>query len=121
MADVTPKSFVDSLIKTNKVVVFSKSYCPYCTKAKEALTTFSLVPGTMEVVEIEDRGDCDKIQDYLKEITGQRSVPRVFIGGNFLAAEMTRLLRLNLESWKLNCELLMLLLEEREKKNVLIF
>uniref|UniRef100_A0A915NZS4 Aspartate--tRNA ligase, cytoplasmic n=1 Tax=Meloidogyne floridensis TaxID=298350 RepID=A0A915NZS4_9BILA len=58
--------------KTNKVVVFSKSYCPYCTKAKEALTTFSLAPGTMEVVEIEDRGDCDQIQDYLKEITGQR-------------------------------------------------
>uniref|UniRef100_A0A914LL20 Glutaredoxin-1 n=1 Tax=Meloidogyne incognita TaxID=6306 RepID=A0A914LL20_MELIC len=83
MATVTPKSFVDSLIKTNKVVVFSKSYCPYCTKAKEALTTFSLAPGTMEVVEIEDRGDCEQIQDYLKEITGQRSVPRVFIGGKF--------------------------------------
>ncbi len=27
------------------------------------------------------QGDCDAIQDYLRELTGARSVPRVFIGG----------------------------------------
>ncbi|KAF7637530.1 Glutaredoxin domain-containing protein, partial [Meloidogyne graminicola] len=70
-------------LQTNKVVIFSKSFCPYCTKAKDALNTFNLLPGAMEVVEIEDRADCDQIQDYLKELTGQRSVPRVFIGGKF--------------------------------------
>ena len=28
---------VEELIKNNKVVVFSKSYCPFCRKAKVAL------------------------------------------------------------------------------------
>ena len=29
------KDIVDNLIKNKKVVVFSKSYCPYCSKAKK--------------------------------------------------------------------------------------
>ena len=30
---------VDQLIEDNNVMVFSKSYCPYCKMAKEALTS----------------------------------------------------------------------------------
>ena len=29
--------FVDDTLESNKVVVFSKTYCPYCTMAKTAL------------------------------------------------------------------------------------
>lgn len=29
------KSFVSETIASDKVVIFSKSYCPYCTMAKE--------------------------------------------------------------------------------------
>lgn len=60
------KSFVDSLLNSHKVVVFSKSYCPYCHKAKSALNSMGLAPGAMEWVEIENRPDCDAIQDYMK-------------------------------------------------------
>lgn len=35
-------------------------------------------------IEIEDRPDCNQIQDVLNEMTGARSVPRVFIDGNFI-------------------------------------
>ncbi|VDL67074.1 unnamed protein product [Nippostrongylus brasiliensis] len=77
------KAFVDGLIKSNKVVVFSKSYCPYCHKAKAALETQNLKPGAMEWLEIENRPDCNEIQDYLQSITGGRSVPRVFINQKF--------------------------------------
>jgi len=31
------------------------------------------------VVEIESRPDCSDIQDYCKELTGARSVPRVWV------------------------------------------
>jgi len=31
------KEFVERKIKTNKVVVFSKSYCPYCRRAGHTL------------------------------------------------------------------------------------
>uniref|UniRef100_A0AC34RTJ7 Glutaredoxin-1 n=1 Tax=Panagrolaimus sp. JU765 TaxID=591449 RepID=A0AC34RTJ7_9BILA len=77
------KNFVDEQIKNHKVAVFSKSYCPYCHKAKNALETFKYKPGSFYWLDIENRQDCQDIQDYLASITGGRSVPRVFIGGKF--------------------------------------
>lgn len=32
-------------------------------------------------IELQDRPDCNEIQDALEEITGARSVPRVFVDG----------------------------------------
>ncbi|KAK9814987.1 hypothetical protein WJX73_003904 [Symbiochloris irregularis] len=77
------KSFVDKAIKDNKVIIFSKSYCPYCKKAKSALG--SVIPSDkFHVVELDQRSDTDSLQDYLLEITGGRSVPRVFVDGQFI-------------------------------------
>lgn len=70
--DKATKSFVDNLISTKKIVGFSKTYCPYCKKAKSAIESFKLKPGVFEWVEIESHPNCDQIQDYLKEITGAR-------------------------------------------------
>ncbi|KAI6239977.1 Glutaredoxin-1 protein [Aphelenchoides fujianensis] len=77
------KSLVDSLIANHKVAVFSKSYCPFCHKAKDALAGFKYQPNAFKWLEIDDREDCQQIQDYLAELTGGRTVPRVFIGGQF--------------------------------------
>lgn len=66
--------FVEAKLKQKKVVVFSKSYCPFCSKAKEALSKFHLSPDVYEVVEIEDRSDCDEIQEYMGKKTGAKSV-----------------------------------------------
>lgn len=38
-------------------------------------------PPQVTIVEIDGRPDMDQIQDAAKEITGGRSVPRVFVGG----------------------------------------
>ncbi|VDL66847.1 unnamed protein product [Nippostrongylus brasiliensis] len=62
---MSPKAFVDELIASNKVVVFSKSYCPFCHKAKAALDTQNLKPGVLQWLEIEKLKDCQEIQDYL--------------------------------------------------------
>lgn len=78
------KTFVDSLIVEKKVVVFSKSYCPYCTKAKKVLDKYPIISGQYIVIEIENRDDCSHIQNYLKQLTGASSVPRVFINGQFV-------------------------------------
>uniref|UniRef100_A0A914UWY6 Glutaredoxin domain-containing protein n=1 Tax=Plectus sambesii TaxID=2011161 RepID=A0A914UWY6_9BILA len=79
------KEFVDKMVNGKKVVVFSKSYCPYCHKAKSALQSFKLPAEVLEWIELDERGDLDgdAIQDYLLSVTGGRSVPRVFIGGKF--------------------------------------
>merc|ERR1711879_300457 len=71
---------IDNFIKNNKVAIISKSYCPYCTTAKKA---FDSIDQKYEVLEIEDREDCHAIQDYMMKLTGARSVPRVFINGEF--------------------------------------
>ena len=59
--------------------VFSKSWCPYCKKAKRILSEFQLK--SYNVIELDERNDGDALQDALGQMTGARSVPRVFIGG----------------------------------------
>nr|QKY15029.1 glutaredoxin, CPYc type (GRX) [Polytomella parva] len=75
-------SLVQNMIMENKVVVFSKSYCPYCVKAKKALQSVGLKE--FHVMELESNPECDNIQDALAELTGARSVPRVFVNGKFI-------------------------------------
>ncbi|KAG1679394.1 hypothetical protein FOA52_007685 [Chlamydomonas sp. UWO 241] len=84
-ASATPaaKAFVQTTIAQNKVVVFSKTYCPYASKAKSTMK--SLLPSSNYVViELDQRPDGDEIQDALAEATGGRTVPRVFVGGVFI-------------------------------------
>jgi glutaredoxin len=38
----------------------------------------------LQVIELDQRPDGDAVQDALAGLTGGRSVPRVFIGGEFL-------------------------------------
>ena len=72
---------IKTLISQNKVMVFSKSFCPYCTKAKSAFEKLGVKPF---VLEIDGREDCEEIQQAFITLTGKRSVPRVFINGVFL-------------------------------------
>lgn len=69
---MSKKDFVELQVKENKVVVFSKTYCPYCKKAKEALSSTGLK--NYALVELDERDDGDELQDILKGITGGRSV-----------------------------------------------
>jgi len=45
------------------------------------LSKYAINPEDIEILEIENRPDMDEIQRYMKKLTGQSSVPRVFIGG----------------------------------------
>ena len=42
---------------------------------------YAINPEDIEILEIETRPDMDEILRYMKKLTGQSSVPRVFIGG----------------------------------------
>ena len=53
---------------------------PYCDQIKALVETLGLaVPA--HIVELNQRPDMSDLQDRLKEMTGARSVPRVFVGG----------------------------------------
>lgn len=65
-------TFVDQIVNQHKVAVFSKTYCPYCVKAKNVLQKYSI--NDIKIVELDDRDDVSSIQDYLAKITGARTV-----------------------------------------------
>ncbi|KAJ8395568.1 hypothetical protein AAFF_G00030490 [Aldrovandia affinis] len=74
------QEFVETKLKGDKVVLFLKPSCPYCVMAKEVLSQYKFKAGHLEFIDISGRNDTSKIQDYFLEITGARTVPRVFIG-----------------------------------------
>ena len=63
------------------VVLFSKSYCPYCMRAKHALMGIGIAP---VVVELDERDDGGKIQVALMQRTGQRTVPSAWLAGKHI-------------------------------------
>ncbi|KAH6755284.1 Thioredoxin superfamily protein [Perilla frutescens var. hirtella] len=69
------------IVSSNPVVVFSKTYCGFCTRVKKLL---SELQATHKVIELDEEGDGDEIQTGLHEWTGQRTVPNVFINGKHI-------------------------------------
>jgi len=76
------KEEVNNTVHNNPVVVYSKSYCPYCTKVKELLKTLNVAH--IKIIELDNVADGSAIQQILKELTGQSTVPNVWIGGKFI-------------------------------------
>lgn len=81
----TSAEFVDSEVSSNDVVVFSKSYCPFCTKTKDLFDSMGVKYAVHELDEMGDEGP--ELQMALFKKTDQKSVPNVFvkqqhIGGN---------------------------------------
>ena len=56
------KEFADGKIASKKVLVISKSYCPFCKKAKQVLGKYKIPADNIEYIEIENRPDMDEIQ-----------------------------------------------------------
>ncbi|EQC33525.1 glutaredoxin 3 [Saprolegnia diclina VS20] len=78
---VSGVQFVKSLISQHGVVVFSKTTCPYCRMAKDVLGS---VGARFHVVELNQMGDeptGDDVQNACFQLTGQRTVPNVFVNG----------------------------------------
>ncbi|KAF9624521.1 hypothetical protein IFM89_011634 [Coptis chinensis] len=70
-----------TIVSSNPVVVFSKTYCGYCTKVKQL---FLQLGASYNIVELDIESDGDEIQTALATWTGQRTVPNVFIGGDHI-------------------------------------
>eukprot|EP00850_Spirogloea_muscicola_P015703 SM000123S25815 [mRNA] locus=s123:54828:55508:+ [translate_table: standard] len=70
-----------SLITDNPVMVFSKSYCPFCKKVKELFSSMNV---KHKVYELDQEQDGSQIQEALTQEYHQRTVPFVFVGGKLL-------------------------------------
>ncbi|KAL5725081.1 Glutaredoxin-C2 [Ranunculus cassubicifolius] len=69
------------IIASESVVVFSKSYCPFCVKVKKLLSELG---ASFKAIELDQESDGVDIQSALQQLTGQRTVPNVFISGKHI-------------------------------------
>jgi len=77
----SPMEQVEKHIKNNKVMVFSKTTCPFCTRIKQL---FDSLGHKYEVLELDQIDDGAQVQAALAEKSGQRTVPNVFINGEHI-------------------------------------
>ena len=65
------EAVVKATVGTGPVVVFSKTYCPFCNQVKQL---FAGIPLKAEpvVLELDIRDDGESIQDVLLKMTGGR-------------------------------------------------
>ncbi|KGN65502.1 glutaredoxin-C4 [Cucumis sativus] len=80
-ASSSPESFIKNTIASHQIVIFSKSYCPYCRRAKAVFKELHKVP---HVVELDQRDDGSSLQNALSVLFGRRTVPQVFIDGKHI-------------------------------------
>ncbi|KAB5547572.1 GLUTAREDOXIN-C3 [Salix viminalis] len=80
-ASNSASAFVQNVIYSNKIVIFSKSYCPYCLRAKRVFSELNEKPFA---VELDLRDDGGEIQDYLLDLVGKRTVPQIFVNGKHI-------------------------------------
>jgi glutaredoxin 3 len=73
-------SIVSEMTST-PLAVFSKSYCGYSARAK---SLFASLGADAKILEIDQHPMGAEIQSYLASVTGQRTVPNVWIGGKFI-------------------------------------
>ncbi|CAK8539937.1 unnamed protein product [Lathyrus sativus] len=74
-------AFVQNAIYSNRITIFSKSYCPYCLRSKRLFAELNEKPF---VVELDLRDDGYEIQGVLLDLIGRRTVPQVFVYGKHI-------------------------------------
>jgi peptide-methionine (R)-S-oxide reductase len=75
---------IEEIIGLQPVVVFSKTTCPFCAKAKQALNDAGVPRAATIELDTLDPKVANEIQDHLMTLTGARTVPRVFVGHKFI-------------------------------------
>ncbi|XP_008834435.1 glutaredoxin 2 [Nannospalax galili] len=77
----TPVKQIQETISDNCVVIFSKTSCSYCTMAKKIFHDMNV---NYKVVELDMHEYGNQFQDALHKMTGERTVPRIFVNGTFI-------------------------------------
>ncbi|CAH8361197.1 unnamed protein product [Eruca vesicaria subsp. sativa] len=73
---------VKNTVAENPVVVYSKSWCSYSSEVKSLFNGLQVKPLVIELDELGAEGS--QLQNVLEKLTGQYTVPNVFIGGKHI-------------------------------------
>jgi len=78
------REFIDSQIGQHKVAIFSKSYCPHCARTKALFKQSEFSQINVVVHELDKLDNGSDVQKTLQQMSGQRTVPSVWIDGKFV-------------------------------------
>ncbi|KAF8090325.1 hypothetical protein N665_0479s0028 [Sinapis alba] len=78
----TLEETVKTTVAENPVVVYSKSWCSYSSEVKSLFNGLQVKPLVIELDELGAEGS--QLQNVLEKLTGQYTVPNVFIGGKHI-------------------------------------
>ncbi|XP_065698140.1 glutaredoxin 2 isoform X1 [Patagioenas fasciata] len=81
LSNDTAANQIQEIISDNCVVIFSKTTCPYCNMAKKLFEDMNV---NYTAVELDINANGSQFQDILEQMTGGRTVPRVFVNGTFV-------------------------------------
>ncbi|XP_027093868.2 monothiol glutaredoxin-S10 [Coffea arabica] len=73
---------VKTTITENPVVVYSKTWCSYSSEVKTLLKKLGCEPLVIELDQLGPQGP--QLQKVLERLTGQHTVPNLFIGGKHI-------------------------------------
>lgn len=59
---------------SKKIIIYSKSFCPYCVKAKQLLKNKNI-----DFLEIDVSNDQSLLEEMLAKSSGRKTVPQIFI------------------------------------------
>lgn len=73
---------VKKTLSQNPVVIYSKTWCSYSMEVKSLFKRLGVEPLVIEMDEMGPQGR--QLQKVLERLTGQHTVPNVFIGGKHI-------------------------------------
>ncbi|KAI8084877.1 Alg9-like mannosyltransferase family-domain-containing protein [Halteromyces radiatus] len=77
------QSWIQHTLRKYPIVLYSKTYCPYCRGAKQILSNYCN-KSQIHVIEVDQLQDGGQIKQVLKEISGRSTFPNLFIFGESL-------------------------------------
>lgn len=81
MPPVDAQFDIDKVITENKVVIFSKTTCPFCSRVKQLFQELNIQP---LIYELDNLSNGLQIHEVVKQKVGRTSVPQVFIRGQHI-------------------------------------
>ncbi|MCL7047481.1 hypothetical protein MKW94_017644 [Papaver nudicaule] len=73
---------INKTLSDNPVVIYSKTWCSYSSEVKSLFKRLGVEPLVIELDELGPQGP--QLQKVLERLTGQHTVPNVFIGGKHI-------------------------------------
>ena len=75
------KANLERQIKMKPAILYGTTTCPFCAKAQEEITSMGAI---LSVYAFDEEEEGPAMKAELMKITGQSSVPQVFVGGEFI-------------------------------------